>query len=87
MVRKENLPKCFTEFKLIETKIGKRKVHYTFEDKTEMAEDYNLQTNELLSKYLKFNLKKMHLYLNSNLKLSEKMEKEEYFGRLFTLGV
>ena len=30
---------------------GKRKVHYTFEDKTEMAEDYNLQTNELLSRF------------------------------------
>jgi hypothetical protein len=27
---------------------GKKKIHYTFEDKTEMAEDYNASTGELL---------------------------------------
>ena len=27
---------------------GKRKIHYTFEDKTEMAEEYSVQAGELL---------------------------------------
>lgn len=31
--------------------VGKRKVHYTFEDKTEMAEDYSVQTGELLGRF------------------------------------
>ena len=29
---------------------GKRKIHYTFEDRTEMAEEYSMQSSELLSK-------------------------------------
>lgn len=29
---------------------GKRKIHYTFPDKSEMAEEYSLTTGELLGK-------------------------------------
>ena len=32
---------------------GKRKVHFTFDDKTEMAEEYSLSTGELLGKETK----------------------------------
>ncbi len=27
---------------------GKRKIHYTFEDRTEMAEEYNISTGDIL---------------------------------------
>ncbi len=27
---------------------GRKKIHYTFEDKTELAEEYNVQTGELV---------------------------------------
>ena len=29
---------------------GKKKIHYTFDDKTEMVEEYNSQTGELIGK-------------------------------------
>lgn len=37
---------------------GRRKIHFTFADKTEMTEEYNVQTGELIGKFvtLRFNL-------------------------------
>jgi len=29
--------------------IGRRKIHYTFPDKTEMAEEYSLQSGDIIS--------------------------------------
>lgn len=34
--------------------LGKRKVHYLFEDGNEMAEEYDLKTDELVSKCFYF---------------------------------
>ena len=54
-----NLNIFFSPFKK-----GKRKIHYTFEDKTEMAEEYNMQSGELLSKNAFFSIINNHINLN-----------------------
>ena len=58
---KKNIKMHQNSFLIIKgfSSIGRRKIHYTFPDKTEMAEEYALQSGEILSNLmpsmLKFN--------------------------------
>lgn len=43
---------------------GKRKIHYLFTDGKEMAEEYDLKTDELISKQQVLSVTKLHAATN-----------------------
>lgn len=45
---------------------GRRKIHYTFPDKTEMAEEYSMQNGEILSKIFNRTIEVCPLLFNNN---------------------